>query len=77
MMELDSVLLRELYALTFSQFLFTFFKKVVIDGWNCVMKVMCLSLDLCLELHVKDLVPVICEVRLICSEINFYGLTPG
>ena len=44
--------------------------KVAIDGWNCVMKVMRLSSVFMLELHVKNYVRVIREMRLICSEIN-------
>ena len=43
-----------------------FFQKVAIDGWKCVMKLMRFSL----ELHVNDLVRVICDARLICSEFH-------
>ena len=39
------------------------------------MKVMRFSLVFSLELHVKDLVRVICDAWLICSEINLLGLT--
>ena len=37
------------------------------------MKVMHFSLAFWLELHVTDLDRVICDVRLICSEIKLYG----
>ena len=37
------------------------------------MKVILLSVVFSLELHVKDLVRVICVARLICSEINLCG----
>ena len=60
MMGLDNLL----YVRMFSQSLFAFLEKVAIDGWNCVMKVMRFSLVFSLELHVKDLVCVICAVDL-------------
>ena len=50
-------------------FIYIFF-KVAIDGWNCVMKMMRFSLVFLIELRVKDLVCVICDARLICSEID-------
>ena len=67
---LDNLLLIRLSVRIFSQSLFTFFKKVAIDGWNCVMKVTRFSVVFLSELHVKYLVRVICDARLICSEIN-------
>ena len=70
MMGLDNLLIKRLSVRIFCQSLFTFYIKVAIDGWNCVMKVMCFSLVFSLELHVKDLVRVICDERLICSEIK-------
>ena len=73
MMGLDNLLLKRLFVRMFSQPLFTFFKKVAIDGWNCVMKVMRLSFAFQMELLVKDLVRTMCEARLMCSEINLYG----
>ena len=39
-MGLDNVLFRQLSVRMFSQSLFAFFKKVAIDVWNFVMKVM-------------------------------------
>ena len=72
MMGLDNLLLKRLSVRMFSQSLFTFLKKVSIDGWNCVMKVMGFSLVFLLELRVNDLVRTICDARLICSEINLY-----
>ena len=56
MMGLDNLLLKRLSVRMFSQSLFTFFIKVAMDRWNCVMKVMRLSLVFLLELRVKDLV---------------------
>ena len=38
-MGLDNLLLKRLSVRMFSQSLFTFFKKIAMDGWNCVMKV--------------------------------------
>ena len=49
----------------FSQSLFNFFKKVAIDGRNCVMKVMRFSLVFQQQIHVKELVRTICDARLI------------
>ena len=63
LMGLDKLLLNRLSVRMFSQSLFTFFKKVAIVGWNCMMKVMRFSLHFSLELHVKDLVRVICDTR--------------
>ena len=70
MMGLDNLLLKRLSVRMFRQSLFTFFTKVALDGWNCVMKVMRLSLVFLLEILVKDLVRTICDAWLICSEIN-------
>ena len=70
MMGLDNLLLKRLSVRMFSQSLFTFFKKVAMDGWNCVMKVMRFSLVFLLELRVKDLVRTMCDAWLICLEIN-------
>ena len=70
MMGLANFLLKRLSVRMFSQSLFTFLKKVAIDGWNCVMKVMRFSLVFLLELRVMDLICTICDERLICSEIN-------
>ena len=69
MMGLDNQLMNRLSVRMFSQSLFTFFKKVAIDGWNFAMKVMRFSLVFLLESHVKDLVRTICDAGLICSEI--------
>ena len=66
MMGLDNLLLKRLSVGMFRQSLFTFFKKVAMDGWNCVMKVMRFSLIFLLELRVKDLVRTICDAWLIC-----------
>ena len=62
MMGLDNLLLKRLSVRMFSQSLFTFFKKVAIDGWNCVMKVMRFSLVFLLELRVKDLVRILFRI---------------
>ena len=70
MMGLDNLLLKRLSVRMFSQSLFTFFKKVAMDGWNCVIKVMRFSLAFLLELRVKDLVRTMCDAWLICLEIN-------
>ena len=70
MMGLDNILLKRLSVRMFSQSLFTFFMKVAMDGWNCVMKVMRFSLVFLLELRVKDLVRTMCDAWLICLEIN-------
>ena len=70
MMGLDNLLLKRLSVRMFSQSLFTFFKKIAMDGWNCVMKVMRFSLVFLLEIIVKDFVCTMCDVLLICSEIN-------
>ena len=70
MMGLDNLLLKRLSVRMFSQSLFTFFLKVVIDRWNYVLKVMRFLLVFLLELHVTDLVRTKCDARLICSEIN-------
>ena len=70
MMGLDNLLLKRLSVRMFSQSLFRFFKKVAMDGWNCVMKVMRFSLVFLLELRVKDLVRTMCDTWLICLEIN-------
>ena len=67
MMGLDDLLLKRLSVRMFSQSLFTFLKKVAMDGWNCAMKVMRFSLVVLLELRVKDLVHTICDAWLICS----------
>ena len=40
------------------------------NGWNCVIMVMHLLSVFSLELHVKDVVGVICEAWLICSEFD-------
>ena len=61
MMGLDNLLLKRLSVRMFSQSLLTFFKKVAMDGWNCVMKVMRFSLVFLLELRVKDLVRTMCD----------------
>ena len=70
MMGLDNLLLKRLSVRMFSQSLFTFFIKVAMDGWNCVMKVMRYLLVFLLELRVKDLVRTMCDAWLICLEIN-------
>ena len=70
MIGLDNLLLKRLSVRMFSQSLFTYFKKVAMDGWYCVMKVMRFSLVLLLELRFKDLVRTMCDAWLICSEIN-------
>ena len=67
MMGLDSLLLKRLSARMFSQSLFTFFKKVAMDGWNCVIKVMRFLLVFLFELRVKDLVRTMCDAWLIFS----------
>ena len=73
MMGLDNLLLKRLSVRMISQSLFTFFIKVAMDGWNCVMNVMRFSLVFLLELRVKDLVRTICDAWLICLEIDLYG----
>ena len=70
MMGLDNSLLKRLSVRMFSQSLFTFFKEVAMDGWNCVMKVMRFSLVFLLEIRVKDLVRTICDAWMISSFIN-------
>ena len=70
MMGLDNLLLKRLSVRMFSQSLFTFFKKVAMDGWNSVMRVMRFSLVFLLELRVKDLARTMCDAWLICLEIN-------
>ena len=72
-MGLDNLLLKRLSVRMSSQSLFTLFRRVAIDRWNCVMMVMRFSLVFLLELHVKDLLRVICDAWLICPEINLYG----
>ena len=67
MMELPNSLLKQLSVRMFSQSLFTFFNKVAMDGWNCVMKVMRFSLLFLFELRVKDLVRTIWFVRVTCG----------
>ena len=64
MMVLDNLLLKRMSVRMFSQSLFTFFKKVAMDGWNCVMKVMRFSLVFLLELRVKDMVRTMCDAWL-------------
>ena len=70
MMGLDNLLLKRLSVRLFSQSLFAFFKKVAIDGCNCVIKVVRFSLVSLLELRVQDLARAICDARLICLEID-------
>ena len=65
MMGLDNSLLERLSVRMFCQSLFTFF-KVVIDGWNCAMKVMRFPLVFLLKLRVKDWIRTIGHARLIC-----------